>query len=392
MNKFQMNNSLFKFKLDPGSKKYFCPGCGKKRFVRYRDMSNGELLPEEYGRCDREINCGYHLNPYRDKYGDGNNTNWTPPPPEPPKPPSYISPKILKASLREYDKNNFGSWLESFLDQSTVRGLFRKFRIGTSKHWPGATVFWQIDNKNRIRSGKIMLYNQTTGKRVKKPYNHITWTHKAMGLNDFNLQQCFFGLHQIANEPNKPISIVESEKTAIIASVYIPNMLWMAVGSLTNLSIERFKPLADKKVILWPDLNAYAKWSEKADQLRFAFPGTQILVSDFLELNADQKEKSEGFDIADYLIPIKQLKKRRTETLKSLINHQWKQEINPELWVINPLLPVVTAHDVEILCNTLNKKHGTNYTDKEYLNAFMPMAHELRIFKHQPINELTTIY
>ena len=42
-----------------------CPACGKPRcFTRYLDTDTGELLPDEYGRCDREANCGHHRNPY----------------------------------------------------------------------------------------------------------------------------------------------------------------------------------------------------------------------------------------------------------------------------------------------------------------------------------------
>ena len=42
-----------------------CPACGKPRcYTRYLDTDTGELLPDEYGRCDHEANCGHHRNPY----------------------------------------------------------------------------------------------------------------------------------------------------------------------------------------------------------------------------------------------------------------------------------------------------------------------------------------
>ena len=79
-----------------------------------------------------------------------------------------------------------------------------------------------------------MLYNAHSGKRVKEPFSHITWAHKVLNLHNFSLKQCFFGEH-LLNE-YKPIAIVESEKTAIIASAYIPKFNWIAVGSLNNLT------------------------------------------------------------------------------------------------------------------------------------------------------------
>lgn len=40
-----------------------------------------------------------------------------------------------------------------------------------------------------------MLYNPTTGKRIKEPYNHVTWVHSVLHKEDYNLKQCFFGEH-----------------------------------------------------------------------------------------------------------------------------------------------------------------------------------------------------
>ena len=58
MNRFDMEKQ-YKYTLQKGSAKSICPSCGKKTLVRYVDSVTGECLPEHYGRCDREINCGY---------------------------------------------------------------------------------------------------------------------------------------------------------------------------------------------------------------------------------------------------------------------------------------------------------------------------------------------
>jgi hypothetical protein len=143
-----------------------------------------------------------------------------------------------------------------------------------------------------------MLYNSTTGKRVKEPYNHITWVHKLIQQSDFDLKQCFFGEHLLVDK-TKPVAIVESEKTALIASVYLPQFIWLAVGSLTNLNADKCQVLKGRIVTLFPDLNGFEKWSDKAAELSHM---AKFMISDLLELKATETEKKKGLDLADYLI------------------------------------------------------------------------------------------
>ena len=66
-------NNTYRYKLEKGSKKYYCPSCNKKRYVRFIDtFNNNSILPYEFGYCDRIENCGYHLNPYKSGYAKEN--------------------------------------------------------------------------------------------------------------------------------------------------------------------------------------------------------------------------------------------------------------------------------------------------------------------------------
>jgi len=56
-----MENHRYYF--DKSGKKFCCPACQKKTFVLYVDSEKGNYLSEQYGRCDRESNCGYFLLP-----------------------------------------------------------------------------------------------------------------------------------------------------------------------------------------------------------------------------------------------------------------------------------------------------------------------------------------
>jgi hypothetical protein len=75
-----------------------------------------------------------------------------------------------------------------------------------------------------------MLNNPTTGKRIKEPFNHINWAQKVLKEPEYELKQCFFGEQLI--DKSKPVAIVESEKTAVIASGYLPQFIWLAAGSI----------------------------------------------------------------------------------------------------------------------------------------------------------------
>lgn len=297
-----MNNH--RYILEPyksPSSRHRCPGCNKnKTFALYIDTESQEPVHDRVGRCNREVECAYHYSPsqyFKDNGIDIEHTPYTPPTPKPQPPTSFIDPELFKKSLAAYGSNNFIKFLLTIFDQTTVNKLISKYLIGTSSHWPGSTVFWQIDEQGRIRTGKVMLYNPSTGKRVKEPFNHLTWTHKVLKLNDYSLKLCLFGEHLLKAEHVKPVAIVESEKTSIIASVYLPEFIWLAVGGLSQLTAERCKPLKGRRVILYPDLNAYDKWLVKGNELGFK-------TSNVLENKATEDEKKQGFDIADFLLRV----------------------------------------------------------------------------------------
>tara|TARA_B100000780_G_C21122271_1_gene454701 strand:+ start:2060 stop:2968 length:909 start_codon:yes stop_codon:yes gene_type:complete len=154
----------------------------------------------------------------------------------PPKKPSFHSLKLQDKIIKEYkDNQNFDNLTTFLLDNFTFdevdKAVSKYYLTGTNYFWKNATIFWQIDTKEQIRGAKIMLYNEVTGKRKKEPYNHINWLHKAIKEPGFNLCQCLFGLHLINEDYQKDIAIVESEKTAIIMSIFLPDFIWLATGS-----------------------------------------------------------------------------------------------------------------------------------------------------------------
>lgn len=305
---------MYRYKLEPykGIKsRYRCPNCGKpKKFSRYIDTQTGDQLPPEYGRCERLNNCGYWLSPYKNGYAKNKVFNGKV---------AQKSAKILKSSSltkdqkislipddsfiksqNHYERNFFVQYLLTVFDTGTVDQLIQNYFLGTSSHWFGSTIFWQVDKQGRIRTGKIMLYNSYTGGRIKEPFNHINWMHIVLKPEKFELEQCLFGEHLLTLHPSKPVAIVESEKTAVIASVYLPEFLWLATGGESNLSAKKCEPLKGRRVFLFPDLGSYHDWTNEVGNLSEI--GILVVVVELLEKLANEQEKQKGLDLADYLV------------------------------------------------------------------------------------------
>lgn len=307
--------SDYRFILEPykgSNTRHTCPACERPRcFARYIDTEGRIQFPNHVGRCDHEHSCSYHYTP-KEYFADN---------PEEKKelfnsdsyhltkstkvitPPSYIERDLMEQSLQSYQQNNLYIFLAHQLGTERAMNLMRLYHIGTSKHWDGATIFWQIDTHNQIRTGKIMLYNSKTGKRVKTPFNHVTWVHSLLRIPHFNLRQCFFGEHLLSKEKQKPIAIVESEKTALIASFYLPQYLWIATGGKNGcFRAETLTPLMKRQIVLFPDLGATDYWQEKMTMMRKI--GFEVRLFDYLEKTASAKDLKAGYDIADYLLQI----------------------------------------------------------------------------------------
>jgi hypothetical protein len=318
--------------------KHRCPQCQNRRktLSLYIDAQTNQLINPNVGRCDREVKCGYHYTPKQ--YFADNSIAYNDVRKAIPKfpvaishtpiaiqehPPSTIADDVFKRSLSRYEQNNLVEFLKFRFGNTVTDELIAKYFIGTAKHWHGATVFWQVDINGNVRTGKVMLYNPTDAKRVKQPFNHITWVHTLLrkryetldirfetggnnGAKNLNAQisildtvkQCFFGEH-LLRDTTKPVALVESEKTALIASIMMPSYTWIATGGLSNLTSQKCTVLQGRKVYLYPDVNAFDAWQVKAHELK---PTANFILFPLLEQIANAEQRTLGLDIADYLM------------------------------------------------------------------------------------------
>ena len=297
--------------------RYVCPGCGKKEFTRYIDTDTNQHIAPSVGMCNRKNNCGYHYIPsqfFADKGAKPpplkKTFNFNQEEKSVSKKVNHINIEMFKKSLKDYDENNFVKFLINQFGNGVATGLTEKYFIGTSGHlffsknFPGykstkgASIFWQIDTAMNIRGGKVIQYSPDSGKRLKVPFDHVQWAHSITKIPDYELHQCFFGEHLLEGN-NKPVCIVEAEKSAIVATAYYPDINWLASGGLEGLNEDKFRVLHGRSVTLCPDLKGYDKWCQKAFDLSHI---TSIKVSDYLEKIATEDERKQSLDIADYLL------------------------------------------------------------------------------------------
>ena len=100
--------------------------------------------------------------------------------------------------------------------------------------------------------------------------------------------------------PNKVVALVESEKSALIASGVYPDYVWLATGGKSQLSIDKLKALKGRTVIMFPDVDGFEYWTVKAKEVETI--GCKVIVSDLLEKNATAEDRANKIDIADWLI------------------------------------------------------------------------------------------
>jgi hypothetical protein len=189
-----------------------------------------------------------------------------------------------------------------YLKEAQMQRAAQRYRLGRSRD--GGVIFWQIDENDVLRDGKIMYYHND----CHRDHDHKpTWAsfllRKAGQLpEEWHSEHCLFGLHLISPS-TKSVAIVEAEKTAVIMSEVKPDCIWLATGGKTELTVAKLKPLQGRRVILFPDTDTdgttYREWYELAEAAGDVY-GQPFTVSSLLEQHATPLQKLRKIDIADF--------------------------------------------------------------------------------------------
>jgi len=183
-------------------------------------------------------------------------------------------PKIYKESvehqftIEQYitatkEKNQFQLYINKFDDEENPYNT-RGVKSGALED---ATLFPYINFNGEFITAKIVKYNSNSGKRVKVGYAN-NWFHAypqikdELGLDsDVKISKkvnCFFGEHLVADN-ERPIVIVEAEKTAILLSLLYKEIVFIASGGLGKLKTLDTAFLDDRNVFVFPD-NGATEW------------------------------------------------------------------------------------------------------------------------------------
>lgn len=301
-----MENSIkkdgFAWEFRRGSKKDVCPACGKRRFVPYVSARDHRTpAGAEFGRCDREQNCGYY------RYPTGEREPNVPRVELPRLAPIRFAPSIVCPSSH----SALFTYAAHLVGTAAAVEVWRAYRIGTTPE--GRAIFWQINKQGEAVAGKAILYD-AYGHRNKEAAPPVNWLHKmryyAPYVSGGELVQCFFGEHLLRECKDDPVVIVESEKTAALLSAILPQFVWLASGGSQGLKNSyKNKALQGRDVLLIPDHGQRWNWQTAASA-----NGWRICTY------CDAFPIFDGCDILDYVDSMRKAGKTIQETKDFLLN------------------------------------------------------------------------
>jgi hypothetical protein len=235
---------------------------------------------------------------------------------------------MVEKTMKAIDQDNLARWMRLGIAWDTVqrynleKALF-DYRVGHGKN--GHTIFWQCDENDKVRTGKMMKY-RTDGHREKQASWSFDFIHSVLSKHwDAERREwtdeppypfpdiynpdreephiTFFGMHLLNKYRHATIKLVESEKTALLMAIAYGNhdqQLWMACGGLEMITRDRLKPLIDqgRHIILYPDRDGIDKWKIKAEQMHY----DRLTVDTTPVTEWWREEDGEKADIADVVI------------------------------------------------------------------------------------------
>lgn len=296
-----MNKWLDKFHLDKSVKKHQCPQCGQKTFVLYLNTDSGEPADEyQYGRCDREAKCSYHVKPVIERQKGGTQA---------------VIKNIYPDEALFKKLNREATNLHKILEQKLKMPLSFMYECGVLED-KGKTVYVHRNFQGALVNLKWLSYKEDGHRQDIKVGNHE--------LPSFSLKQpeqknayikeqytfCLFMEHLLDPEKKKPVCVVESEKTALICKFVYPDFDWVACGSANGLSdgsegTANKIPALKGRVVYWLCDADVAGRGKHNDKQEWVWPSSvRNLIKHIDEVNVVDffPTRNDGSDLGDYIM------------------------------------------------------------------------------------------
>lgn len=158
----------------------------------------------------------------------------------------FINETIIWQFYANQPDNNLINYLRKTYNTNVVNKVLADYIVGNSVN--GGVCFWQINKQLLVQKVKVMYYD-TNGKRQGKiiqPYS-----------NQKGYYSCLFGEHLIIDKFKglQKLVLVESEKTAIVGAILLPQYTWLAYGGSNGITKQKYKCLIGHKVLIIPDMS-----------------------------------------------------------------------------------------------------------------------------------------
>ncbi|MBO5995373.1 MAG: hypothetical protein J6Q41_07670 [Firmicutes bacterium] len=161
-----------------------------------------------------------------------------------------VSPDVLRgAKAYPLEKCSLFRWMCGMFPEDRVREVWDKYNVTTDSH--GNCVFWYVDQDGKILYDKRILYNED-GHR-----NREFFPGRQYRVADGYTGKCYFGA--CIPDDGKKAFIVESEKSALLASLFYGGRRFLATGGKGNL-LE-----IEPNMLLVPDMDARMEWEERGE-------------------------------------------------------------------------------------------------------------------------------
>lgn len=230
-----------------------------------------------------------------------------------PKLPMLVLPNWMVSSTLKTGDDRLCQWLRSLpwdgAQRKRLEEVLLMYCVGHGKE--GHTIFWQIDEQMRVRTGKMMLYREDghRDRDTKHNFDYIHSTLEKAGMKQYydpekqDRELTLYGMHLLDMYPKATVNIVESEKTALIMSIAYgchDRQIWIATGGMQFLTREKLQPMIDRgrMIVLYPDRDGEQNWRQAAEMVGYR----HLTMNSKLLNTCWRPQDGQKADIADVIV------------------------------------------------------------------------------------------